>query len=229
MNKKMHKIAFGQKFVRELLLLRQLRHDIETETSDKISESEREYLLLKWEEGKVFPSHHTQINMLKMLRTSPESLSDLVDELYSIKKEIDIEEDFNRMRTDVPARLEKASGLGSYFFISAVITLLDLSILAVKVGEVDKGLLKKLYPLVESAKRFSKELKLRPPNTTVYALMHHNIEIIQDSLRRWTSLLTQSAVREPSCENRPKLVFRGLLKGIPYVGPAVDALIFGKE
>jgi hypothetical protein len=229
MNKKMYNIAFGERFVRELLLLRQLRRDIETKTSDEISENEREYLLLKLEEGKVFPGHHTQINILRMLQISPDSLSELAHELQSIKGQIDLHEDSDGKLSDVRSRSAEASNLGSYFFISAVIALSDLSILSVKEGEVDKELLKKLYPLVESAKRFSKELRLRPPNITEQALMHGNIEAIQDSLRRWRSSLTRSAVREPSCENRPKLVFRGLLRGIPYFGPAVDALVFGRE
>jgi hypothetical protein len=41
MNKKMYNIGFGKKFVRELLLLRLLRYEIETKTSDEISEHEK--------------------------------------------------------------------------------------------------------------------------------------------------------------------------------------------
>lgn len=228
MNKRMHNIDQGKGFI-QVLLLRQVRHDIEAKTSDEISESLRENLLSKWEEGNIFPDHDTQIKLLKRLHASPESLFDLINELHSIKERIDFEENIATLQPHAPVRLDKASNSGSYFFITAVIALLDLYIQTVKEEKADKAFLKTLYPLIESAKRFSKELRIKPPNITESTLMHHNIETTQHSLQRWTSLLIQSAIRQPICENRPKLVFRGLLKGIPYVGHAIDALIFGKE
>jgi len=118
--------------------------------------------------------------------------------------------------------------LDAYFFISSSITLVEVSFESLRYARqgFDRSTLEVIYPFLERAIKLSNEIGIKPPNITKYAFMNDDIQDIQKSLKSWMAIMRKRASRST---NKWRLVFRGLLKGIPYIGPAIDALIFGKD
>ena len=58
-----------------------------------------------------------------------------------------------------------------------------------------------------------------------------DVKTVQDFVKAIERILTpfENDMLTSQKTNRTKLVIRGFIKGIPYLGPAIDAAIFGKE
>ncbi len=134
MNEKTHQISAGQEFVHGLLLN---RLGSEIEGSGELSDEQKVSLLSKLEEGKVYPSHDTELKLLSSLATQTSEIQDLTEELCLRKEKIDFLQKPNLPRQE----REKVCTRGSYFFVSAVIALLNIALPVVKKGEVDRKLL----------------------------------------------------------------------------------------
>lgn len=92
----------------------------------------------------------------------------------------------------------------------------------------DRSVLEVNYPFLKRAIELSNGIGVKPPNITKHAYLNDDIQTIQESLKSWLAALRKRASQSTNDGSKCRLVFRGLLKGIPYIGPALDALIFGK-
>jgi len=131
--------------------------------------------------------------------------------------------------------------IGSYFFVSAEIELesvwLDYQLnRTVKEREVLVD-----APFARRARYLSTQIGIEPPEVALCDLSDNELIFAKEMLRTWKNVLiahakAKDALRSSSGvpgqsvsrEGRAKLVIRGLIRGIPYVGDALDALFFGK-
>ena len=79
-------------------------------------------------------------------------------------------------------------------------------------------------PFLNSAQRSSRRLG-KTPDINITNIKNSDLNSLQTSLKVWLENLRQYSNKTGAKYNKPILVLRGVIKGIPYVGPAIDALI----
>ena len=227
-NVKIKFINFGLSFMQSLLY-RQLRIDIENMSLS----DEREYLLLKWEEGKVFPSKEDKINLLREITSSHESLNDF-DKLLKEKilhTSLFVYEwgSLEPFKMHDYFKQSGELGIGSFSYISSIIYIIKLAFAEIEEDSDKLEIIAKLHPLIKESFQMSKKLKIKSPKLKQNEIEASNLQNIQSGFQMWWMNLKSSASMEKEKDIKIKLIFRGLIRGIPYIGHAIDALIFGKQ
>ena len=227
-NTKLDSIALGLKYSEEALLYRQLESEIEHTPPTQISDDERQYLLLKLEEGKLTASSETKRHLFDDL-TSEAGIANLEKELEDIRGKLDIKINLRKSKS-APSVAETFELTGPYFYIAAVIALFNFVITETTDQNTMVQYLKRLRPLFERASEYSKGIEVKAPRIYKKRLDDSsNVESMKESLALWFSSLKQRALCYQTEDGRFRLVIRGLLRGIPYFGNAIDALLFGKQ
>jgi|GEM_PF-4018506 hypothetical protein len=178
---KMKEINHGHYFINNQLI----RDFIRSRIDKKPDGDEKDYLIYKWEEGKVFPSEETPNELITSICDSPEQRNALKNRLHAIKIQINL---------DNKADKEK---IGSYFFISAVISLINLAIPVLEKKEGSSNLLETLYPFVSDAVTLSSKIKCRVPKMPRDVFINMNSDELKKNMEDWQSNLEKAATRLP--------------------------------
>jgi len=203
-------IDFGVKFVEASFALR-----IDS-TLDCATKEQLKRLLTTYFSAFGMTDLETDLEMIISLPESYEVFLKLAEILLSVERRID-------------AAHDPTLHLGSYFFVSSAITLVDISFLSLVQQGFDRNALESVYPFLERAMELSSSAGIVPPNITRTVYLHDDIESVQACFKKWMLSLRTYACRSSTRQKKSRLVLRGVLKGIPYFGPAIEALIFGKD
>lgn len=171
-------IQYGRYFIENEVIHEFLRYEIDL----KPKGDEKEYLIYKWEEGKVFPSEETWIKYFQFVYVNKDHRNEILQNLRMIKEQNN----------------ESSDQIGSFIYISAILTLLKKALTEYYVKKTLKWKdMDPFFEFIPDTIQTSKGLKVKPPKIKIDHFHSPEIVDLDNLLDIWLENLVKKAGKKP--------------------------------